>query len=196
MDERPDFELLESRTVFEGRVLGLEVDRVRLRNGHVSELEVVRHPGAVAIAAVTADGDVLMVRQFRYATGDWLLEVPAGKLDHPEKNPRRLRRASSRRRPATAPAGSNRWAGCGPRRGSATRRSACISRSISSRRARRCRTTRSSPSSVSRSVRQSSARSTAGSTTPSRCAASCERPGAFARIGDRLRIQLTNSSKK
>ncbi|HEX2466479.1 MAG TPA: NUDIX hydrolase [Thermoanaerobaculia bacterium] len=85
MKGRPDFELLESRTVFEGRVLGLEVDRVRLQNGRVSELEVVRHPGAVAIAPVTADGDVLLVRQFRYATREWLLEVPAGKLDPGEE---------------------------------------------------------------------------------------------------------------
>ena len=85
MKDRPDFELLESRTVFEGRVLGLEVDRVRLQNGRVSELEVVRHPGAVAIAPVTADGDLLLVRQFRFATRDWLLEVPAGKLDPGEE---------------------------------------------------------------------------------------------------------------
>ncbi len=85
MEPSDDFELLESRTVFEGRVLGLDVDRVRLRNGRVSELEVVRHPGAVAIAAMTPDGDVLLVRQFRYATGDWLLEVPAGKLDPGEE---------------------------------------------------------------------------------------------------------------
>src|SRR6185503_7070524 len=85
MKKRPDFELLESRTVFEGRVLGLEVDRVRLQNGRVSELEVVRHPGAVAIAAVTAGGELLLVRQFRYATRDWLLEVPAGKLDPGEE---------------------------------------------------------------------------------------------------------------
>jgi ADP-ribose pyrophosphatase len=85
MNERPgqrrDFELLESRAIFQGRVLGLEVDRVRLANGKVSELEIVRHPGAVAVAPVTASGEVLLVRQFRYATGDWLLEVPAGKLD-------------------------------------------------------------------------------------------------------------------
>jgi ADP-ribose pyrophosphatase len=80
-DEPGDFELLESRRMFQGRVLGLEVDRVRLANGRVSELEIVRHPGAVAIAPVSATGDLLLVRQFRYATGDWLLEVPAGKLD-------------------------------------------------------------------------------------------------------------------
>ena len=82
-----DFELIESRNVFDGRVLGLSVDRVRLANGRVSELEVVRHGGAVAIAPVTAAGEVLLVRQFRYATRDWLLEVPAGKLD-PGEDPR------------------------------------------------------------------------------------------------------------
>ena len=82
-----DFELIESRRVFDGRVLGLRVDRVRLGNGRVSELEVVRHGGAVAIAAVNAASEVLLVRQFRYATGDWLVEVPAGKLD-PGEDPR------------------------------------------------------------------------------------------------------------
>jgi ADP-ribose pyrophosphatase len=87
MKDEDQVEVLESRTMFEGRVLGLDVDRVRLANGRVSELEVVRHPGAVAIAPITASGEVLLVRQFRYATGDWLLEVPAGKLD-PGEEPR------------------------------------------------------------------------------------------------------------
>jgi ADP-ribose pyrophosphatase len=81
MKDGMDFELIESRTVFDGRVLGLSVDRVRLANGRTSELEVVRHPGAVAIAPLTARGELLFVRQFRYAIGEWLFEVPAGKLD-------------------------------------------------------------------------------------------------------------------
>jgi ADP-ribose pyrophosphatase len=76
-----DVEVLESREIFKGRVLDLRVDRVRLGNGRVSELEVVRHPGAVAVAALTSAGDVLLVRQYRYATGEWVLEVPAGKVD-------------------------------------------------------------------------------------------------------------------
>jgi ADP-ribose pyrophosphatase len=76
-----DFELLESREVFRGRVLDVRVDRVRLRNGHVSELEVVRHPGAVAVVPLLSSGEVLLLRQYRYATGEWVLEVPAGKLD-------------------------------------------------------------------------------------------------------------------
>ena len=83
--DRPDVEVLETRSVFQGRVLHLRVDRVRLSNGEVSELEVVRHPGAVAVVPVTADGRVLLLRQFRYATGEWVLEVPAGKLDPGEE---------------------------------------------------------------------------------------------------------------
>ena len=84
MKDGTGFELIESRQVFDGRVLGLTVDRVRLANGRVADLEVVKHGGAVAIVPLTAEGEVLLVRQFRYATGDWLLEVPAGKLDSGE----------------------------------------------------------------------------------------------------------------
>lgn len=73
--------LLESRRVHDGKVVKLSVDRVELPNGSVTELEVIRHQGAAAVVPLTADGDVLMVRQYRHATGGWLLEVPAGKLD-------------------------------------------------------------------------------------------------------------------
>ena len=73
--------LLESRQVHDGKVVKLSVDRVELPNGSVTELEVIRHQGAAAVVPLTADGDVLLVRQYRHATGGWLLEVPAGKLD-------------------------------------------------------------------------------------------------------------------
>jgi ADP-ribose pyrophosphatase len=72
---------LESRLVHDGKVVRLSVDRVELPNGSVAELEVIRHQGAAAAVPLTADGEVLLVRQYRYATGGWLLEVPAGKLD-------------------------------------------------------------------------------------------------------------------
>jgi ADP-ribose pyrophosphatase len=73
-------ERLDSRRVYSGRIVGLSVDRVRLPNGTECELELVRHPGAAAIVPVDDDGQVLLVRQYRYATGGWLLEVPAGTL--------------------------------------------------------------------------------------------------------------------
>jgi ADP-ribose pyrophosphatase len=80
--------LISSTRVFEGRVVDLSVDRVRLPNGNVTELEMIRHPGAAVALPVemAADGvlDALLIRQYRYAAGGWLLEVPGGKLDGDE----------------------------------------------------------------------------------------------------------------
>lgn len=73
------------RTVFRGRVLDVGVEEVELPNGVACSLEVVRHGGAAAVVPLTADGDVVLVRQFRHAAGGWLLEVPAGKLDAGER---------------------------------------------------------------------------------------------------------------
>lgn len=85
-------ELLDSAQAFDGRVLDLRVDRVRLPNGAEAELEVIRHQGASAVVPVTANGDVLLVRQYRHATGDYLLEVPAGKLDFGTEDPEQCAR--------------------------------------------------------------------------------------------------------
>jgi len=76
-----DGERIDRREIFAGRVVRLSVDRVRLPNGNVTELELIRHPGAAAAVPLASDGTVLLVRQYRYAASDWLLEVPAGKLD-------------------------------------------------------------------------------------------------------------------
>jgi ADP-ribose pyrophosphatase len=78
MDE---VERLERQHVFQGRIVDLSVDRVRLPNGNVCDLELIRHPGAAAVVPVDENGDVILVRQYRYAAGGWLVEVPAGKLD-------------------------------------------------------------------------------------------------------------------
>jgi ADP-ribose pyrophosphatase len=79
--DRPTATVLETRSVHRGRVLDLRVERVRLPNGGETELELIRHPGAAAMVPLTDGGDVLLVRQYRHATGGWILEVPAGKLD-------------------------------------------------------------------------------------------------------------------
>ena len=75
---------LDRREVFRGRIVRLSVDRVRLPNGNVCEMEFIRHPGAAAVVPIDASGNAILVRQYRYATGDWLFEVPAGKLDDGE----------------------------------------------------------------------------------------------------------------
>lgn len=77
----PGSEILSSRLVHAGRVVRLSIDEVRLPNGNACTLEIVRHPGAAAVVPLDADGHVHLVRQYRYATGGYLLEVPAGKLD-------------------------------------------------------------------------------------------------------------------
>ncbi len=78
--------MLGREYVYKGRVVSLRVDDVELPNGKETAREVVEHPGAVAILAHPKPDTVLLVRQFRYAAGEELLEIPAGKLD-PEELP-------------------------------------------------------------------------------------------------------------
>ena len=70
-----------ARDVYKGRIVHLTIEEVRLPNGHRMELEIVRHPGAAAVAALDAGGAVTLLRQYRHAAGGYLWEVPAGKLD-------------------------------------------------------------------------------------------------------------------
>jgi ADP-ribose pyrophosphatase len=84
LSETRSFRTLERRPVYKGRVVDLSVERVETPTGHVTDLELIRHPGAAAVVPVTDDGEVLLVRQYRHATRSWLLEVPAGKLDSGE----------------------------------------------------------------------------------------------------------------
>ncbi|HLX08228.1 MAG TPA: NUDIX hydrolase [Thermoanaerobaculia bacterium] len=77
-------ERLTSKSVFAGRRIEVRVDRVRLPNGSELDFEMIHHPGAAAIVPLLGSGEVLMLRQYRYATGGWLLEVPAGTRDGDE----------------------------------------------------------------------------------------------------------------
>lgn len=75
-----------SERIFKGRVVNLRVDTVRLPNGKTSQREIVEHRGAVAIVPLLDEETVLMIRQFRLAVNEVLLEVPAGTLE-PEEPP-------------------------------------------------------------------------------------------------------------
>ena len=75
---------LDSRTLFEGRVFTVTLDRVRLENGAESTREVVHHHGGACIAALTDNDEIYLVRQYRYALGQELWELPAGKLEKGE----------------------------------------------------------------------------------------------------------------
>jgi len=75
---------LSSKQMFSGNLLKLRVDEVLLPNGRKSTREIVEHPGAVAVVAITENDEVLMVRQYRKAIERELLEIPAGKLEEGE----------------------------------------------------------------------------------------------------------------
>ncbi len=76
---------LSSRSIYKGRVVSLRVDEVELSGGGVATREVVGHPGAVSIVALNEAKEVILVRQYRYAVGRELLEIPAGKLEYGEE---------------------------------------------------------------------------------------------------------------
>ena len=71
-----------SQTIFEGHIVKLTVDQVRLPDGNPAQREVVYHPGGVAVLALDGENRVTLVRQYRYPIRQLLLELPAGKLDH------------------------------------------------------------------------------------------------------------------
>jgi ADP-ribose pyrophosphatase len=79
--------VVSSRSVHDGRIVKLSLETVRLPNGNMVTLELIRHPGAAAAVPIDAAGNAILIRQYRHATGAWLLEVPAGKLDYPGESP-------------------------------------------------------------------------------------------------------------
>ena len=64
-----------------GAWLEVVTEAVELPNGNCIDLDIVRHPGASAVVPFVSESEVLLIRQYRYATGGELWEVPAGKLD-------------------------------------------------------------------------------------------------------------------
>ena len=69
---------------YQGRVIRVTTDEVRLPNGHQALLEVVHHPGGAAAVALDSAGRVCLLRQYRYVADGWLWELPAGKLEPDE----------------------------------------------------------------------------------------------------------------
>ena len=77
-----------SKSVFEGKILHVFVDDINLPNGGKGFREYIKHIGAVAVLPLTDDGKVICVRQYRYAVEQVTTEIPAGKLDSPDEDPR------------------------------------------------------------------------------------------------------------
>ena len=82
-----DEKTLESNTLFKGKVIDLALDTVLLPNGEKATREVVKHRGGVAVIAEDDNGNILMVKQFRYPYEEVIYEIPAGKRDSYDEEP-------------------------------------------------------------------------------------------------------------
>lgn len=75
---------IDSNTVYEGSVIKVRVDTVEVSDGKLASRDIVEHPGGVGIIAVSAKGNLILVKQFRKPLDNLLLEIPAGKLNYNE----------------------------------------------------------------------------------------------------------------
>jgi ADP-ribose pyrophosphatase len=78
--------LIKAERIYSGRVLNLDADTVKFPDGSTGQLEMIRHPGASAVLPFLddpagPDPRVVLIRQFRHAAGDFIYEIPAGRLD-------------------------------------------------------------------------------------------------------------------
>ncbi len=76
--------ILSSEPIYEGRMLNIYLNTVRLPDGQLAKREVIRHPGAVAILAFDDEGNILLVRQYRAGIDEAIIEIPAGLLEEDE----------------------------------------------------------------------------------------------------------------
>lgn len=71
--------------IYDGKIVKLQVDDVTLPNGNVGKREIIKHPGAVAVIAITDEGKLVLVEQYRKALERSIVEIPAGKLEPGEE---------------------------------------------------------------------------------------------------------------
>lgn len=79
-------ERISGNLIYRGRIINLRVDNVKLPNGNRTMREVVEHAPAVGVIAEAENGDLFLVRQYRYPAGEFLLEIPAGIIEEGEKS--------------------------------------------------------------------------------------------------------------
>lgn len=92
MRRHPSIEVLASRALIEAPVFRVVAESIRLPSGLKQELVLVDHPGAVCVAALCDTGELILVRQYRHAAGEWMLELPAGRLEPGETGEEAARR--------------------------------------------------------------------------------------------------------
>ena len=76
---------ISSAIIYQGRLLDVRRDQVRLPNGNTSTREWIKHPGAICMIPLLTDNKIALIRQYRYPVQKEMVELPAGKLDENEK---------------------------------------------------------------------------------------------------------------
>ena len=72
---------ISSKSIYEGKIISLRVEDVKLPDGNLAKRELVKHPGAVAIIPITAEGKLVLVKQYRKALNRTIIEIPAGRIE-------------------------------------------------------------------------------------------------------------------
>lgn len=72
---------MKSEKLYEGKIVNLRIDTIEMPEKRYSKREIIEHPGSVGIIAITPNNSLILVRQYRKAVEDFLLEIPAGKLE-------------------------------------------------------------------------------------------------------------------
>ncbi len=76
---------LRQRVVYDGRVIRVELDDIRLSNGRTTTMEIVRHRGSVVLIPQPSARSVVLIRQYRHVIGRWIWELPAGSIEAGER---------------------------------------------------------------------------------------------------------------
>jgi len=79
--KKPESDILSHQEVYKGNIVDLFVDTIQHPSGREAIREVIVHPGGVTAVPILEDGRIVLVRQYRYPLGKYILELPAGKLD-------------------------------------------------------------------------------------------------------------------
>ncbi len=74
-------ELIQTKTIYRGKVFDVRIDQVRLPNGKIMQVDIVDHPAAVVLVPVDSAGNILLIRQYRHSVGGEILELPAGVVE-------------------------------------------------------------------------------------------------------------------
>lgn len=76
---------IQSTPIYDGKIISVQVDDIRLPDGNESKREIVKHPGAVALIPITDDGKIIVVKQYRKALERTIIEIPAGRIEPNEE---------------------------------------------------------------------------------------------------------------